>query len=426
MNCILSFPAKAMLCPFHTPSPSMDSVTGDCTLYWSVGDQIKFGTMEDLFLSYNASEDKSLFKVLSAKSGPNTNRIMSAQNMDVCFADIKGVFYHGIKPVWKMTLHNGKTIGVTKDHSIFYGKYYDSQIEAIPLFELGERANVVSIDEYDLQIPSTSGYNNDFLAFMGLWMADGSYYKTYNKIDQKRRLYGVGISTGNNPAVIEWMTNFARKFPPSLGYKFGYDGRSLLSTSKKGDMCLVRKSLATIIFSMFGEVDSYTKRVPKFVFTESEQNVAAFLRGYFTGDGSVWARVGRGYYEVACASVNRELLEDISILLHRLVIKHVISEPYKNGKLAYPSKKLQYKLYIGDEHSREKFMNKVGFIKACVYKKRENFVGRHCMKGLRSISLRGIRKLEYVGEKPVYDISVAGTQAFIANGILCHNTHSGE
>jgi hypothetical protein len=39
----------------------------------------------------------------------------------------------------------------------------------------------------------------------------------------------------------------------------------------------------------------------------------------------------------------------------------------------------------------------------------------------RPVSIRSIRKVEYFGEKPVYDISTA-SETFVAGGMLCHNS----
>ena len=47
--CFLQFPSNFKM--------AFDSVTGDCRLYWKVGDVLKFGTMEDLFLDHNDSID---------------------------------------------------------------------------------------------------------------------------------------------------------------------------------------------------------------------------------------------------------------------------------------------------------------------------------------------------------------------------------
>jgi hypothetical protein len=48
------------------------------------------------------------------------------------------------------------------------------------------------------------------------------------------------------------------------------------------------------------------------------------------------------------------------------------------------------------------------------------FEGNEFQKG--AISLRSIRKIEYIGKKPVYDFQVNPTETFIVNNILCHNT----
>jgi DNA polymerase II large subunit len=63
-------------------------------------------------------------------------------------------------------------------------------------------------------------------------------------------------------------------------------------------------------------VDAHTKRVPQCLFGAPERIVAAYLGGYFSGDGSVSA----GGFEVSAQTVSRELVEDTLALLTRLGI----------------------------------------------------------------------------------------------------------
>jgi hypothetical protein len=67
----------------------------------------------------------------------NIQLLLQSQIVQVCFQDVFDVLYHGIKPVWKLTLHNGKTAEITKDHSVFCADAYQVGIEARPLDELG-------------------------------------------------------------------------------------------------------------------------------------------------------------------------------------------------------------------------------------------------------------------------------------------------
>lgn len=397
----------------------MDSITGESKMYWKIGEELKYGTMEDLFCSYIASNEKEKYRVLSVKTKKNTRNKrklrFSANNIEPYFAPIKDVVYHGIKPVWKVTLRNGKTIEVTEDHGIFHNPKgtYQTELVSAPLNEL---KSVVSIDNYGFEgkkIP----IENDMLTFMGLWMADGNYGRNY-----KRQVNGVYISTGDEPQVIQWLENFSIHLNVN-------GGGSCLKYVSKGDVAIHRTEFGNLLHSFFGDVDSYTKRVPKELFVATNEQIAAFLKGYFTGDGSVHIcndnpnrenfKYG-SYYCVDCSSVNREMLEDIGILLDRLGIKFNITEGYKtspNG--SFKSDRLQYKLIIHAAPSVKKFVEKVGLIKKFQYKDRDSYQRD---KKLRPVSLRYIRKIEFIGPKPVYDISVDETEAFIANGILCHNS----
>jgi intein/homing endonuclease len=264
------------------------------------------------------------------------------------------------------------------------------------------------------------------LSFMGLWMADGSYTKDHNA------LTGVAISTGNEANIVRWLDTFASRYArySKTVVESQSNGQHML-LHLNGDAKIHRTVLATHIFSVFGNVDSYTKRVPKELFTAPIEQVASFLRGYFSGDGSIHLcnnnpkcetfKYGP-YYAIDCSGVNRSLLEDISVLLDRLGIKHNISTPSVGGGFNGRYKQnLQYKLIIHVSHAVDKFMKMVGFIK------QHKFVSRETYKRditRRPVSLRSARSIEYVGEKPVYDISLLGTYAFVGNGILSSTSQS--
>ncbi|MGC2573355.1 MAG: hypothetical protein WA364_17715 [Candidatus Nitrosopolaris sp.] len=131
-----------------------DSVAGDSTrLYWREGNNLKFGNMEDLFLDCNNSTDKNEFYVLSgyrrkdAEGNKPKNRF-SIYTAEIGFSQIKNVMYHGIKPVWKVELRNGKSIEVTKDHSIFCARM--GHVNYLVPMALDYLGNVVSVDNYPI------------------------------------------------------------------------------------------------------------------------------------------------------------------------------------------------------------------------------------------------------------------------------------
>lgn len=110
-----------------------DSVANDTRLKWKEGEQLRFGTMEDLFSSYSNSAKKDIFYVLSAV------------DMDIEFSRIHNVVYHGKREVWKIDLYDDKSIEITEDHSLLC--MHDNYLIAKPL---GSFENVISVDDKTL------------------------------------------------------------------------------------------------------------------------------------------------------------------------------------------------------------------------------------------------------------------------------------
>ena len=385
-----------------------DSIAGESMLYWREHGKLRYGTMEELFLQYK-SHGHNEFEVLSA--APKKGNKLTRYNTKPIFAEIKNVVYHDFKPTWKITLHNGKTIETTKDHSLFC---LDRKKRALESRKLEELPNVISVDDYEFD-GIRHHYNLDTITFLGLWVADGNYTKTAGEY-----LTGVSISTGNEINIINWIKQFCLD-------RFGY-ACAAKSVQTSGDMRIHNRQLAIQVFNEFGQVYSETKRVPEFLFIASNEEIYAFLKGYFSGDGSIHnftsfdpnnpSKQYGPYSVIDCSSINRQLLEDISVLLDRVGIKHNITTGNKKTG-GFESKSILYKLLIHDRNSVNKFVEKIGFVKQFRYNKREMYAKGHIKN---CISVRGIRSIEYVGLKPVYDISVDKTEAFIANGILCHNS----
>jgi hypothetical protein len=402
-----------------------DSVSNDTRLYWKEDDKLMFGTMDDLFLSYTNSTNKNQFYILSGYRKPDAfhNKPLdrfSPNTIKIGFTNIRNVMFHGIKPVWRVELRNGKHIEVTEDHSLFgFDKMdasYDHFLTSQPFDGL---KSITSIDNYNIH--SNIELDDNICIFSGLWLADGSYMYcpkgTYHRGEKyEKRINGVSISTGNNSDVKSWLDQFAYKYSNFWNGEMS----NVITHRVNGDSRLFSVILANDIKENFGLVDSYTKRVPKQIFTADNNSIASFLRGYFSGDGSVHPR--SGHYVIDCSSVNRALIEDIQILLDRLGIKSNITTGYSRGLCwGKYQQRLQYKLKIEFGQDVNRFMNVVGFIQSKPFDVRTRFNG----KKDRPISMRRIRKIEFIGDKPVYDISTA-SETFIANGILCHNSGSAQ
>jgi intein/homing endonuclease len=373
-----------------------DSITGDARTYYLENDMLKFGTIEEIYNSFNKGNQISIL-TLKRKRDDNSIKTKYPTLGDAYVSFSKSlVLYHGLKHVWKVTLHNGKTIEITEDHSLFTttggsptNTFYPSTLK--------ELKNVVTVEDYDFEGIELN-ITDDFLILLGLWMADGSYEKR-----EDGRIKGICISTGNEKGILSFLEKF--NFRPK----------------SKGDYRKDSVELAQFIYKFFGDVDCYTKRVPIELFTASKRQIGLFLKGYFSGDGSIHTQ-GSDYVMVDCSSVNRGLLEDVQILLNRLGIRCNIDDGYIPTRL---SERRQYKLRIEGRINVEKFLKYVGMLKEIDTRLYEILnEQKGSLEHERGFSLRSIRSIKYVGEKPVYDFKVNPTEIFIANGITCHNSGS--
>ena len=368
-----------------------DSISADTRLYWKSNNILKFGTVEEM------STDKSeRLEVLTyyrkgkkyGNRGPSFYTAMPIWKKAI-------VINHGIKDVYFVELNNGKNIKVTKDHSLFStGKKYD---EIIP--QTIENAKTFISTEYNISINKKSNKEKiKWATFGGLWIADGSW-------NGGKKKNGICISTGDNKKIISFLR--------TLNEKWHDKGR--------GDFAWYSVENAKKLLKLGYNGYSSTKRVPKWLFTASDDLIEAFLRGYFSGDGSCYKHQEQTI--ISASSINRKLIDDIQILLSRLGIKVSIDKGfirkvgYINGK-KIGGKNKHYKLNIYRGWAIKKFLEKIGFIKDIS----DDIKLSQRNKNKSYFSAHKIRKIEYVGKEQVFDLKVEDTNTFIANGFYCHNS----
>ena len=100
----------------------VDSISEDTRLYWRENGVLRFGTVGELYRSFARGakiEVLSVGKRYSYNFNPRamSNPYPSMKTAEVAFAEVRNVFYGGVKPVWRVTLRNGKCIEVTEGHS---------------------------------------------------------------------------------------------------------------------------------------------------------------------------------------------------------------------------------------------------------------------------------------------------------------------
>lgn len=379
-----------------------DSISEDSMLYWKENGKLRYTTIKKLYFSHLAGKK---IEVLSAKikeKNCNNRNLRCKSTTPYMYADwteITDCWSRGKKKVYLVELNNGKKIKITENHSLIgfpVSRGVTNALQPIALKELTTRAVIANqispIIEHD-----SSNLPSEYYTLYGLWLADGCY-------DSGRK---VKISTGGDKDILFWLSAFTKKF---------YNQEIYVSKSRRGDITIGKKSLLEQMKKDGLQGDSYTKRVPEFMFVEKNENIALFLKGYFSGDGCL--SLNHKCPMASSTSVSEKLTEGISTLCNKLGVEtNIYSYRDKSG---FSKKEInQYILHIFGQQSVDLFMKTVGFIKQYPL---EKTTVKKIKRTVHEFTPRKIRKITEFGEEEVYDIEVKPTETFIAQGILCHNS----
>ncbi len=188
--------------------------------------------------------------------------------------------------------------------------------------------------------------DEDFLSLLGFYLAEGFIKKNQQNCHQ------VSIT-----ATKAWTRDILKeKINTVFGLRPSISGNHVTICSR-------------FVFELFEELkigkDAKTKRVPNFVYALPEDKIGAFLRGYFTGDGSCSLQ---STLEVNVTSVNKWLIDAVSFLLMFNGIKHSIYEEERAVKsdlilrfYGKPRSLHSYKIRIYGSEA-EKFIEDIGFL----------------------------------------------------------------
>jgi len=246
--------------------------------------------------------------------------------------------FMGVKPVFRVTLETGKTIYSTEDHRFFNG------VEWKPL------KDYVVGDELALyekpKLASQHIYDSLTWLLAGWLVGDGS-------ISQGNELC---IATKKECEMLTEMVE-GTQYRVSFGAFRKGAYRAYIACGKNN---LLNKLLKEN--QMRTKADN--KHAGSQIFIETDQNIIAFLRGYFHADGSV-SVVDRQPI-VSCSTISEQLANDTVVLLNRLGIQasiRVVKNPPSGvieGKLVnFKEKSYQVYLYGRNAH---KFMSTIGFM----------------------------------------------------------------
>jgi SpoVK/Ycf46/Vps4 family AAA+-type ATPase/intein/homing endonuclease len=184
--------------------------------------------------------------------------------------------------------------------------------------------------------------SEDFALFMGLWVAEGSYNAGHT----------VRIST-SEPEAAQALALCRRLFGSASAYK-KKDGSAACGKCNGRDIYIGSRALYVFMHDFLGLEDgAERKKAPQFAFSLSGRNLSAFLRGYFSGDGTVYPNQ-KGFGTVEASTVSRQLADHMMYLLLQQGIVATAHE--KKERHGLPS----HRICMAGEHMRA-FAGSIGF-----------------------------------------------------------------
>lgn len=316
-------------------------------------------------------------------------------------------FETGIKPTYKLTLHNGQNLTATENHPILTDNGW-KEVKDLSI------ADSIVLGYGNSTVEDQTAFDKGWL--IGEIIGDGGHNP--DKYHSYVRFWGDSA---------ESMYSISYKIVQALPYTY-HRPTDLLETRKNanGIYTLSSKVLSDLCI---GYITPSSKNLTNKVMGESDSFVAGVLRGLFDSDGSVQGNLQKGV-SIRLSSINIELLQQTQLLLQRFGI---LSTIYKNRKPAcikempdgkggskeYNCKEL-HELVIS-KNSFSEFGWVIGFYEPAKQRKFEEIEQSRLRSAYKNKWVSKVESIEYVGDNTVYDCVVPNINRFNANGMIVHN-----
>jgi len=396
-----------------------DSVLGDTEIIIKNKNTITFTAIKDSF--------KKVSKINHGKEyySPKGLKVLTLnQKGRSVFRHIKYIMRHKTnKKIYRIWFTNLNFIDVTEDHSLVgylnviheRSKFIGRRLINVKPTDLGKKVkSLVTLKKIPSTKVKSKNYPREVYELMGYFIGDGSFarnntHKKYNKD------YYLRLSTGLDEEEV-----LKKIIKPLI--KLRYLSNYWKSKTRKGDITLYGLNLVKLIAKELRS-EEHLKVIPKWLYCEREENIASFLRGLFSSDGTAIMRDNRPI--VRLTTVRSDIVQDVERLLYIIGISN---SSFKENN---PNK---YKGKISNTYSKHVvikdillFKQKVGFLLKRK-QSRLNVLKSHPTKKTyykHDFDLTKIKKIEIIKNKDyVYDLEVEVNHRFFANKILVHNTDS--
>ena len=399
-----------------------DSVSGNTKIWVRENRKIEKIKIKDLFKNVDTKTKSN--KEYNFKENIETLTIDEKGNS--IFKSVPYIMRHKTnKKMYRIHFTNNWSIDVTEDHSLigYQSTKFNQSKKIKPLnrlieikpTEIKKKTNsIISLKKIPLKNTTSLNYPKEVYEFLGFFIGDGSFSK--NKSQKKD--YCLDLSLGLDKK--ELLEKLISPLKEKDYLKNHWDKKN-----RKGDIKINGLKLIDLVAKHCKKDNK--KVFPKFLFKEEEANIAAFLRGYFSADGTVMIRNNAPIIKLT--SINKEFIEKTRDLLFRIGISNSVfkeNKPnfYNTKEKIYSNGSISKNIII---KNKEQFMEKIGFIL-----ERKNKRGKIKTNGQQKkliknfeFDLQSVVKVEKIKTpKYVYDVEVEDTHRFFANNCLVHNTDS--
>lgn len=320
------------------------------------------------------------------------------------------------KDCYRITTNRGKVLECSDDHPILIREKYDNGVFKKGKLFFEETKNLVVGDHLCV----VNGLSEDF----------------FNGTEEMFDPYLVGMSIGDGCIQKSGATMIFNADEDVKNYiKSKYHTNTVFSDKTKDGRILEKFTVSGInhhmkSLNLNGKSREF-KTLPDELYKYRKQDIIDLLTGYYDADGCYYVsnKITKGNRRRECmiklTSCGKNILQEVQMLLIKFGIQsNLIYEPLTENS-SIKSTRGHYNLIIKSASSMVKFAEI--FSPKIKYKK-EKLAEIHSIWSDNKKNKQGnmvfetIKSIDYIGLKPVYNLTAGTTNTYIANGIITHNT----
>lgn len=332
-----------------------------------------------------------------------------------------------LKSCYRINLEGGDFLECSEDHPILISqRTWNKNIdwETYRRCTFRETRNIVAGNQLGVitSVPVFGNVVQEHARLLGLLVGDGYIGKVTPELS-------VDSEEVNDYITTNYSTSLKKQFVTKKGHIYrAYNIKKIVPLMRETGLFDKTKNNKTVPT----DIDLYDKK-----------SLSEFIGGYFDADGSV-KEGGNGNVQITLTSNVKSLLTDIKFRLSKFGVESSIylelrKTGYKGGSVN------KYVLYVNRLESVLKFAENIKFLTKRKQDKLEKIYNQYVNKNSRTvnkllyvggdsgnffedssivedINFVTVKSIEYIGQKPVYNLTAGGTHSYLANNIITHNT----